>query len=154
MAYSFKEPQFDAERAARARGYLNRLVPIAGTPGELYVTDQRGLPLPDGEDLRYLADPDGMTGEGAVASLIRVDGEVSALQLTYIDAAGRPSQHPSLPKGKGGEFLKRDTYALVKNGSRDGLSTVGAVAGALAPPDIEGYDWSDTAFLWRVGSRN
>jgi hypothetical protein len=149
MAYSFKEPQFDADRAARARGYLNRLVPIAKTPGETYVTEQRGLPLPDGDDLLYLPDPDGMTGEGAVVSIIRLPAtaEISAIQATYVDAAGRPSQHPGCPKGKGGTPLKRDTYALVKHGNRDGLSMVGAVPRAPEPPVLEGYDWSDTAFL-------
>ena len=150
MVYPPNEPKFNQDRAEVAAKYMARSTPIEkGDPGALYITRERGLPMVRSEDLRVFPDPHRMTGEFGLISVIRKPGEAdpSAIQVTYIDVAGRISQHPRKPKDKKGNALKRDTFALLPNGSRDGLSVVGEVEDArdlVADLDL---DLCSTAFL-------
>jgi len=64
-------------------------VPIAGTPAERYLVEQRGLQQPFWAALRYLADA--RTAEGALIAPLTVDGKLVGVQATFLEPDGRKS---------------------------------------------------------------
>jgi hypothetical protein len=91
------DEDLEAERAAKserireiARGWLQQLVEVIGTPGETYLRS-RGLEPPYPDCVRFLERTD-RTGEGAVIAVLTDEsGEPVALQLGYVDARGAKS---------------------------------------------------------------
>ena len=124
------DEDIEAERASRserirdiARGWLQQLVEVTGTPGETYLRSRR-LEPPYPTCVRFLERTD-RVGEGAVvAALTDEDGESVALQLGYVDARGaRSTIEPA-----------RKLWPLVEDWSERGLIRIQPTAGAGPVP--------------------
>jgi hypothetical protein len=111
----------------RTQQLLARAEPVLENgPGWVYLVERRRLPLGAvcaalGE-FRYLPPPleDRPPQDHALVSLLRdARGEISGLQLTYVDVLGHPSATEP----------RRETFSLRPNGCRDGLFRAGGGAG-------------------------
>ena len=130
--YPSHEQTFAAadSRIELAQQLLARAEPVVeGDAAWLYLTKTRQLPadtvraaLPELRLITPLIEGRAASDYG-VASLLRDrDGEISGLQLTFVDVTGAPSA----------KAPKRQTYALREHGVRDGTFRAGGGPGDVA----------------------
>jgi hypothetical protein len=132
MTYASAEDVFASadDRLDEARALLERAGEVAeGSPAWLYLVEHRRLPVDAVRavlaELRYLQPPlEGRQPQDhALVSLLRdAGGEITGLQLTYLDIKGRPS----------GQEPRRVTRSLRPGGCRDGLFRAGGGGGDVA----------------------
>jgi hypothetical protein len=98
--------RLDVDKIAAARALWKKAVPVAGTLSERYIRSRaikRALPGP--QALRHISDAPLKTydGEGPffpamLAGICDADGEITAVEITYLDSSGRRHKRIGTPK--------------------------------------------------------